>query len=157
MGIFQKQPSRPPGYFGDLLFPVGELPSGAAVTLWIRTDEKCLLLRRGKEDTKIPYQSLIRFVVDNEARIRDGESAIPAEILADVAEKSDDSLTRMEQTTRWVSTRWFGELRYTDADGAQQEICIMERKPSGYNLDVIKSQQAARMENFVREQLNLQA
>ncbi len=155
MAFSRKKKNLSPGYFGDLLFPVGDLPAGAAVTLRIRPDEKCLLIHRGDEDTKVPYRTLICFVVDNEARIRDGESPIPAEILADVPEKSEDSLTRMEQSARWMSTRWFGELLYVDENDEDQKICIMERKRSGYNLDVIKSAQASDMEKYFHDELGL--
>ncbi len=156
MAFFQKKPKdRSSGYFGDLLFPVGDIPAGAAVTLWVLTGEECLLLRRGDEDTVIPYLRLIHFEADNEPRIRDGESRIPAEVLTDVPEKSPDSLTNMQQTVRLVSTRWFGELTYVDEEGLKQHIYMMERKRSGYYLDVVKSLQAIQMEKYFREDLGL--
>ncbi len=140
------------GYFGDLLFPVGELPAEAAVTMWILEDEMCLLLRRGKEDTKIPYWRILSFKADNEPRIRDGESSIPPETLANLPDKSTETVARMEQSVRpKMTTRWFGELQYLDEEGAKQYIYIMERKRSGYYLDLVKSLQAIEMEKYVRE------
>ncbi len=156
MPFFQRKQTHSSGYFGDLLFPVGDdLPAGSEITLWVMTDEDCLLLRCGKEDTEIPYLRLISFVADNELRIRDGESRIPAEMLADVPEEIDDKPSGTEQAARMVSTRWFGELQYVDEDGMRQKICIMERKRSGYYHDATKSLQAIQMEKYFSEELDL--
>ncbi len=156
MEFFRKKTNRSSGYYGDLLFPVADLPAKSPVTLWVEKDEECLMLRCEKENTEIPYLRLISFVADNEPRIRDGESRIPAETLEDLSEKSEDQFTRIQLAVRMTGARWFGELQYVDEEGQLQKIDIMERGRSGnYYIDAVKSLQAIEMEKYFREVLEL--
>ncbi|MCD8300184.1 MAG: hypothetical protein LUC41_03305 [Clostridiales bacterium] len=155
MSIFQKKHKGSPAYFADILEPVENIPAGEPVTLGIFPEEHSLVFRWGKEDVIVVYTRIVSFIVDNEPRIRDGESRIDASLLENEDVIKLDGAAQLVSKVRSMSTKWLGELFYLDNEGNPVKLHFLERKRSGYYVDVVKSLQAMQMERYLSDELNI--
>ncbi len=155
MAFFQKKHKGSPAYFADILEPVENIPAGEPVTLGIFPDEHSLVLRWGGEDVIVVYTRIVSFIVDNEPRIRDGESRIDASLLENEDVAKLTGVSELVSKVRSMSTKWFGELFYLDGEGRQVKLHFLERKRSGYYIDVVKSLQAMQMEKYLAAELGI--
>ncbi len=155
MALFQKKHRGSPAYFADILEPVENIPAGEPVTLGIFPEEHSLVFKWGNENVIVVYTRIVSFIVDNEPRIRDGESRIDASLLENQEYINLDSVSAIVTKARNMSTKWFGELTYLDNEGNFKQLHFLERKRSGHYIDVVKSLQAMQMEKYLAEELNI--
>lgn len=138
-------------YTGYILEPLGKIQKNNTVRLEINTENSCVDIHCKKVVESIPFDRIISFEMESEITREEknygyGSAVTVTQTDANIVRIVGNSLHNVKKKVKWV-----GVFSFRDENGNEVTYRIPEKAGLGYNTSKVKSYDANRFEQEIKE------